>query len=121
VLEPLSGYLLLAQRLYENGAEFASGWNFGPPENDAQPVQWLVESLCTLWGDEVSWQLDKGDHPHEAHYLKLDCSKAHAELNWNHRWGLEKALESIVAWARVYQKGADLRLETLRQIEDYLG
>jgi CDP-glucose 4,6-dehydratase len=119
VLEPLSGYLLLAQRLFEDGAHYAEGWNFGPPESDAQPVLWLVERLCAMWGDGASWQLDKGEHPHEAHYLKLDCSKAHAELGWNPRWGLEKALESIVAWTKVSRQGGDLRNVCMQQIETY--
>ena len=119
VLEPLSGYLLLAQKLYEDGAHYAEGWNFGPPENDAKPVLWLVERLCAMWGDGASWQLDSGDHPHEAHYLKLDCSKAHAELGWWPRWGLEKALESIVAWSRVYRAAGDFREICVQQINTY--
>jgi len=119
VLEPLSGYLLLAERLYEVGARFAEGWNFGPPEEDARPVQWLVERLCAMWGAGASWQLDEGVHPHEAHYLKLDCSKAHAELGWWPRWGLEKALESIVTWNRVYQSAGNLRDICEQQITEY--
>lgn len=119
VLEPLSGYLLLAQRLYTEGAEFASGWNFGPPEEDARPVQWLVERLCSTWGGGASWLLDNGNHPHEAHYLKLDCSKAHAELGWWPRLGLEKALESIVAWTKIYQSAGDIREICKQQITEY--
>ena len=119
VLEPLSGYLMLAHRLHEEGVAFASGWNFGPPERDARPVQWLVERLCSKWGDGASWQLDSAEHPHEAHYLKLDCSKAHSELGWSPLWGLEKALESIVAWTKVYQAGGDLRDISLQQIQTY--
>jgi CDP-glucose 4,6-dehydratase len=119
VLEPLSGYLVLAQRLFEHGAPFASGWNFGPPQEDARPVQWLVERLCSLWGNGACYQLDTGDHPHEAHYLKLDCAKAHAELGWWPRWGLERTLASIVAWTKVYQHQDDVRAECLRQIDDY--
>ena len=109
VLEPLSGYLLLAEKLYGEGASFASGWNFGPPEEDARPVQWLVERICVLWGAGAAWQLDDGEQPHEAHYLKLDCSKAHAELGWWPRWGLDKALESIVAWTKGYQSMGNIR------------
>lgn len=119
VLEPLSGYLLLAQRLYDDGAAFASGWNFGPPEKDARPVQWLVERLCSLWGDGATWQLDTSEHPHEAHYLKLDCSKARSELGWLPRWGLEKALESIVAWTKVSNQGGNVREVCMQQIETY--
>lgn len=119
VLEPLSGYLLLARRLYKEGALFAGGWNFGPPEEDARPVQWLVERLCALWGEGAVWELDKGDHPHEAHYLKLDCSKARAELGWRPRWGLERALERIVDWSRVYRDQGNLGDVCLAQIEEY--
>lgn len=119
VLEPLSGYLALAQRLYTDGPAFASGWNFGPPEEDARPVQWLVERLCALWGAGADWRLDGGDHPHEAHYLKLDCAKAHAELCWWPRWGLERTLASIVEWTRAYQNGGDLRAMCRQQIADY--
>lgn len=119
VLEPLSGYLLLSQRLFENGAQYAGGWNFGPPEEDARPVEWLVERLCTMWGGEASWLLDGGNHPHEAHYLKLDCAKAHAELGWWPRWGLERALASIVEWTRVYQDRGDIRGVCEQQISGY--
>ena len=119
VLEPLSGYLLLAQRLFQDGAACASGWNFGPPDHDARPVQWLVERLCDLWGAGAIWRLDNGQHPHEAHYLKLDCSKAGAELGWSPRWGLEKALENIVVWTRVSHEGGDVRDVCRQQIETY--
>ncbi len=88
VLEPLSGYLQLAQRLYEDGVAYAEGWNFGPNDEDAKPVQWIVERLTQQWGEGASWQLDDGDHPHEAHYLKLDCSKAKMRLDWQPRWHL---------------------------------
>ncbi|QSV46141.1 CDP-glucose 4,6-dehydratase [Geobacter benzoatilyticus] len=119
VLEPLSGYLLLAQRLYEEGARYGEGWNFGPEEKDARPVEWLVRRICTLWGDDASYGIDKGDHPHEAHYLKLDCSKAGAELGWRPRWSLDSALESIVSWTKTYRDGGDLRRACLAQIEAY--
>jgi len=121
VLEPLSGYLVLAERLYTDGPRFAAGWNFGPPEEDARPVQWLVERLCALWGEGASWQLDGREHPHEANYLKLDCAKAHAELGWWPRWRLEKALASIVEWTRVFRQNGDLRKECLGQIQAYGG
>ncbi len=119
VLEPLSGYLQLAQKLYEEGASFAEGWNFGPSDEDAKPVQWIVERLIQLWGNGASWELDRGDHPHEAHYLKLDCSKAKARLNWHPHWHLDETLSAIIEWQKYYQQGADMKKITQRQIESY--
>lgn len=119
VLEPLSGYLLLAQNLYENGMEFAEAWNFGPNDDDAKSVQWIVEKLTGNWGHGASWVLDDGDHPHEAHYLKLDCSKANLRMSWQPRWHLEEALEAIIDWYRGYLNGQDLRELTLLQINTY--
>jgi len=121
VLEPLSGYLLLAQHLYEHGATYAQGWNFGPAEDDAKPVEWLVQRLCSEWGEGAQYRLDNGEHPHEAHYLKLDCSKARCELGWIPRWGLDVALKRIIEWTRVYQQHGDVRSECLRQIRSYGG
>lgn len=119
VLEPLSGYLLLAQRLCENGRQFASGWNFGPDDADARPVEWLVRQLCGIWPDGAGYEIDQGEHPHEAHYLKLDCSRAKAELGWRPRWDLERALRSIADWTRSFREGGDLRAVCLGQIADY--
>jgi len=119
VLEPLSGYLLLAQKLCEESADFAEGWNFGPNDEDAKPVQWIAEKLTHSWGEGASWVLDGGDHPHEAHYLKLDCSKAKSRLGWHPRWHLDDALEKIVGWQKIYQQGADMKAVTLEQIETY--
>ena len=119
VLEPLSGYLVLAQKLYEEGTAYAEGWNFGPNDEDAKPVQWIVEKLTKVWGEGASWQLDGGGHPHEAHYLKLDCSKAKARLGWHPNWHLEDALGAIVDWHRAYRDGKDMRELTLRQIDAY--
>lgn len=119
VLEPLSGYLLLAQKLYQEGAAYAEGWNFGPSDADAKPVQWIVENLTQAWGDGAAWVLDGGEHPHEAHYLKLDCSKAKARLDWQPKWRLEDALDNIVVWHKAYQENEKMREITLKQIADY--
>lgn len=119
VLEPLSGYLALAQKLYEDGANYAEGWNFGPNDEDAKPVQWIVEKLTQTWGEGASWILDGGDHPHEAHYLKLDCSKAKARLDWHPRWHLEETLGAIIEWQRAYRDGKNMQALTLRQISAY--
>jgi len=119
VLEPLSGYLRLAQRLYEDGPNHAEAWNFGPPDDDARPVHWIAEYLTRAWGDGARWERDIGYHPHEATYLKLDCSKARACLEWRPRWQLAEALDRILAWQRAYLDGADLRQVTLAQIDEY--
>jgi CDP-glucose 4,6-dehydratase len=119
VLEPLSGYLVLAQRLWDDGASFAGAWNLGPRDEDARPVQWIVERLAQLWGGDARWRLDGGQHPHEAHFLKLDISKARARLGWQPRWHLAEALEHIVTWHRAWHSGADVRALCLRQIDQY--
>ena len=120
VLEPLSGYLLLAQRLYEQGPAFAEGWNFGPNDDDARPVSWLLEQLTGFWGDGASWSLDGGEHPHEAHYLKLDCAKAKSRLGWQPKWHLDDALSQVVDWQKQYVQGADMKVFTLSQINAYM-
>ncbi|HEX7639383.1 MAG TPA: CDP-glucose 4,6-dehydratase [Burkholderiaceae bacterium] len=119
VLEPLSGYLVLAQRLWDEGAAFAEGWNLGPRDEDARPVQWIVERLVQQWGGGARWQLDGGQHPHEAHYLKLDISKARARLGWQPRWRLAEALDHIVSWHRAWLAGEDVRALCLEQIDRY--
>ena len=119
VLEPLSGYLQLARKLCEEGSRFGEGWNFGPHDDDVRPVEWIVQRLCARWGENAAYELDKGSHPHEANYLKLDCSKAKSELGWRPRWDLGTALEKIVQWNRSYQRGDDLRAVCLGQIADY--
>lgn len=121
VLEPLSGYLVLAQKLYEESAAYAEGWNFGPNDEDAKPVQWIVEKLTQVWGEGANWIVDGGDHPHEAHYLKLDCSKAKSRLDWHPRWNLEEALKAIVEWQRAYRDGKVIKSITLEQIQQYMN
>lgn len=119
VLEPLSGYLTLAQKLYENGPRYAEGWNFGPDDSDTKPVEWIVKRLCEEWGHDASYEIEKGEHPHEAHYLKLNCSKAKAILGWHPRWNLDKAIDSIIKWTRAYKENKDLRQICTNQIETF--
>ncbi len=119
VLEPLSGYLTLAEKLCTEGPAYAEGWNFGPPDTDARPVQWIVEQLTAQWGEGASWQLDANAHPHEAHYLKLDCSKARARLGWYPCWDLPTALAGIVRWHKQMLLGDNMRSVSLEQIADY--
>ncbi len=121
VLEPLSGYLALAERLYTEGQSWAEGWNFGPQDDDARPVQWIVEHLVASWGRGASWRLDGGDHPHEAGYLKLDISKAKARMGWRPRWDLGTALEKITVWHQAWLAKDDVRALCLQQIQHYAG
>jgi CDP-glucose 4,6-dehydratase len=118
VLNPLSGYLVLAQALSDS-PEHAGGWNFGPPEQDARPVGWVVRRVSELWPGELRWSLDDGPHPHEARYLKLDSSLARARLGWRPLLGLDEALETTVDWYRQLGAGADMRASTLGQIETF--
>jgi CDP-glucose 4,6-dehydratase len=119
VLEPLSGYLTLAEKLYTDGAVYAEGWNFGPYDIDAKPVGWIIERITEVWGDGASWQLDGIPQPHEATYLKLDCSKAHAGLGWQPRWNIGQTIDKIVEWHKACDAGADMRQLTLDQITTY--
>ncbi|OFZ65879.1 MAG: CDP-glucose 4,6-dehydratase [Betaproteobacteria bacterium RBG_16_56_24] len=119
VLEPLSGYLMLAQKLWEDGASYNEAWNFGPNDEDAKPVSWIADRLTKTWDAGASWVPDGGGHPHEAHHLKLDCSKAKSRLGWQPRWHLEATLEAIVDWHRAHQGGKDMREVTLQQIAKY--
>lgn len=121
VLEPLSGYLLLAEKLYSEGPAFAEAWNFGPDETDATPVQWVAERITELWGDGASWVVDQAPHPHEANCLKLDCSKARQLLGWIPCWKVDDALERVVKWHRAQQRGSDMRALALEQIDSYLA
>jgi len=119
VLEPLSGYLRLAERLWDEGQAYAEGWNFGPNEGDAQPVHWIVEQLVASWGRGARWQLDGGEHPHEAHYLKLDISKARHRLGWQPRWQLATALDQIIHWHQAWLAQEDMQQRCLQQIAQY--
>ena len=117
VLEPVSGYLLLAERLWHDGTTVGEGWNFGPHPGDARPVQWIAETVARLWGDGAGWSRDSvTDHPHEAGWLSLDISKAVRLLGYQPRWDLERALAETVAWYKAWQAGDDLLAETRRQI-----
>lgn len=119
VLEPLRGYLALAERLHEQGPAYGEGWNFGPHDEDVRPVGWIVQRMAEMWGSEARWQIDSGEHPHEAAYLKLDISKARSRLGWRPALTLDDALKLIVDWARRRQGGADIRQLTLEQIDTY--
>ena len=116
VLNPLGGYLVLAQALWES-PEHASGWNFGPVEEDSRPVGWIVQRMSELWPLELRWVIDDGPHPHEARFLKLDSSRARARLGWRPLVELDLALASVVDWYVALREGSDMRAVTVGQIE----
>jgi CDP-glucose 4,6-dehydratase len=116
VLEPLNGYLCLAEQLWAHGLKFTQAWNFGPNSEDAKTVSWIVEYLTNLWGEGAHWELDSAQHPHEDTYLKLDCSKATSLLGWSPKLRLSVALEWIVEWYRGYRQNKNMRCLTEAQI-----
>jgi CDP-glucose 4,6-dehydratase len=118
VLNPLSGYLVLAQMLWDS-PDHASGWNFGPADEDAHPVGWIVQRISELWPEELSVAHDDGPHPHEARYLKLDSSRARAQLGWHPGWGLPQGLSAVVDWYRRLRKGEDMRAVSFDQIRAF--
>jgi CDP-glucose 4,6-dehydratase len=119
VMEPLRGYLTLAEQLFEHGPSFCEGWNFGPNDEDAKPVGWIVEQMAALWGNDAQWQVDTGEHPHEAQYLKLDISKARSRLDWHPALRLQDALALIIDWSKQRAAGANMRQLTLSQLLAY--
>jgi len=119
VLEPLSGYLVLAQSLYQGGAKFDGAWNFGPRDEDARSVQEVVNLLIKDWGSAATWTQDQSEQPHEAHSLKLDCSKVRQYLDWVPRWNLEQAIEKITQWHQAHQQQGNMHEISLKQIATY--
>jgi len=120
VLEPLSGYLVLAQELYESGDEYAGAWNFGPKDEDCKPVNWILDRMIANWGKGNSWELDKNNNPHEAGFLKLDCSKAAQKLKWEPKWNLEFTLNEIIDWNKKFlSEKEDLKFACLNTINRY--
>jgi CDP-glucose 4,6-dehydratase len=121
VLEPLSGYLVLAQKLYENPSQYSEAFNFGPRESDAHEVSWIVQKMMNLWPNSSGFKIENSENnPHEAKYLKLDCSKSKAVLNWEPVLSLEKSLSLTTDWFRqYYSKEATAYELTINQIKEY--
>lgn len=119
VLEPLSGYLMLAEALFEKGDLFAEAWNFGPNDQDCQPVDWILNKMTKTWGENASWKLDTENNPHEAGFLKLDCSKVKSRLKWEPKWNLDFTLDLIVKWHQDWMSGKNTQKQCLQEIEAY--
>ena len=119
VMEPLCGYLMLAEALHEHGPRFAEAWNFGPNADDTQPVEWIVRHMARLWGPQARWEVDGGEHPHEAHTLRLDTSKANRLLHWTPQMNIQTALDWVTDWYRDASQGGSARELTLNQIRAY--
>ncbi len=116
VLDPLAGYLMLAQALFVDEPETDTGFNLGPDPEDTQPVRVIVERLAARWPDQLSWRLDERPSPHEAPFLTLDSARARERLGWQPKWGVGDALDAIVEWFLAYRDGGDVRATTLAQI-----
>jgi CDP-glucose 4,6-dehydratase len=119
VLDPLCGYLTLAEKLCHDPKRYAESWNFGPDESESLPVATVLEQLRELWGPGMAWRPDGGVHHHEAHSLKLDSSKARTMLGWQPQWNLSRALEATAQWYKAQQSQKDLGSITLKQIQSY--
>jgi CDP-glucose 4,6-dehydratase len=121
VLDPVVGYLRLAECLVRGGRKFCGAWNFGPDPASEVPVSAIADHLVRLWQGDAHWQHDASEHPHEATYLKLDCTKATNELQWRPLLGLDEALHATVEWYRAQHEGMNMRRITLAQIERVLA
>ncbi len=119
VLEPLQGYLLLAEHLWTDRGKFSRTWNFGPENTSFRLVFWTVDRLADLWGSGTTWDKDPGDHPYEARSLTLDSTQAKRHLKWSPRLSLEESLELTIEWYRAYQQNQDMQLVTHGNIELY--
>jgi len=121
VLEPLSGYLILAKALYEQGSEFSSAWNFGPRDSDNRSVEEVATLMISEWGKAARWEKEGSGQPHEASLLKLDCSKAMSQLGWMPKWSLETAILEIVNWQKAFQEKENMQEFSLAQINQYMN
>jgi CDP-glucose 4,6-dehydratase len=116
VLDPLNGYLTLAERLWSGGSAYSGAWNFGPAAKDHKPVKWVVKELVRRWGKGAAWKVDRAPKPHEAGLLNLDCSKARAKLGWRPSVDLDSALDWVIEWHRRHAGGERARGLTEEQI-----
>ena len=121
VLEPLKGYLLLAQRLYESPMQYSESFNFGPSDSEIKPVRWIIDYINRYVGDEIQWMQDENFIFYETSYLKLNCSKARERLGWQSHWNLEKGLHATIDWYQAYQKHENVKNVMIEQIENFMN
>lgn len=121
VIEAISGYLILAQKLWQNSDEFSSAWNFGPPASATKSVEWIIKNLLSHYETKIEYELETKHQPHESQLLALDSTKANNLLGWNSKWSLEKTLEEIAKWHKSWLSGDDMREQSLKQINSYLN
>jgi CDP-glucose 4,6-dehydratase len=119
VLEPLSGYLILAQKMYHDQNKYAEGWNFGPNEQDVKSVDWILNKMIAKWPNS-SWELDSSSNPHEANFLQLDISKAESKLGWKPIWELSYTLEKIIDWHQAWLNKEGMQAVCLSEIKAYM-
>ena len=120
VLEPLGGYLKLAERLYVDGNKFSTGWNFGPTKDCARTVEWIVEYMRKTWGNQPEYILDANDNPHEANLLLLDITKAKELLGWKPKLNIEQAIEKIIVWHKEYLHASDMHIKSQEEIKEFI-
>ena len=121
VIDVLSGYLLLAQKLYEDENKYSGGWNFGPNQDDGKTVKWITQFMVKKWKKNINWRLDRRNNPHEAEYLKLDISKAKKILGWKPVWSLEKSLLKVLDWHDHWLNRDDIEKICKKQILEHLN
>ncbi|QNF28471.1 CDP-glucose 4,6-dehydratase [Metabacillus elymi] len=120
VLEPLGGYLMLAEKLYSEGRTYGEAWNFGPFDDDTKSVEWIIKKMIKKWDNDISYDLQQASGLHEAKNLKLDCSKAIEELGWHPRWNIDQAIDKVIEWAIAYRDGQEIKKICLNQISEYI-
>ena len=122
VLEPLGAYLLLAEKLFSDGVAYAEGWNFGPDPASARDVGALADLFCQAWGDGATWEnRAEANAPHEANFLKLDCSKLKSTFGWKPRWHMAECMQKTVAFSKVWLSGGDIPAEMDKEIKEFLS
>jgi CDP-glucose 4,6-dehydratase len=119
VLDPLNGYLTLAEKMWSAGNKFSEAWNFGPMEEDEQSVKWITEKLTKQWSSNIKWDVDNDNNPHEENSLRLNCMKANSRLNWRPKLKLEQGLEWVVEWYKQYKENNNMKKITEHQIEEF--